>query len=183
MDIDDAFVDLLQRVRRLEVDTARSMRPGTIAAVRDGSARVRLGGSDDAPFLSPWMPYSQMAGAVKGHVRPSDGQQVVVFAPGGDLRRATAIPFTWSNENPSPGQGPDPVLTYGDVRLELRPSGFKVSVGAASIELTSEQAVTTADLVKALGTSLKHNDLEIGDTHRHRDVEPGAGLSGVPAGG
>lgn len=182
MDIDDAILEIWQRVQRLEGQSARAMRPGIVHAVRDGEVRLRLGGTDAEPYLSPWMPYSQWAGDKKGHLRPSIGQSMTAFAPGGDLRQAKALPFTWSDANPSPGTGPDPVFTYGDVKVEVTTSGFKVSVGASSIELTASQFLMTADLVKALGAAVRHNDLDIGDTHRHRDVAPGGGQSGIPVG-
>lgn len=197
-DVVDHFVEIYQRVQRLEGQNARAMRPGTVAEVRDGAVRLRLGGTDGEPYLSPWMPYSQMAGAIKGHARPSVGQQMTAFAPGGDMRQATAVPFTWSYANASPGAGPDPVFTYGDVRVEIHPGevkatvgggslsltgdAFEVKVGGGSIKLTASEFEMLADLVKAVGASLKHNDREVGDTHRHIDVVPGGGTSGVPVG-
>lgn len=197
MYVDDHILELYQRVQRLEGQNARSLRPGTVAQVRDGAVRMKIGSTDGGDdYLTPWVPYSQVAGAVKAHVRPSVGQQMMLAAPGGDLRQAVALPFTWSEANVSPGSGPDPAYTYGNVRIEVHPGevratiggaalsltsdAFEVSIGGGSIKLTASEFAMLADLVKAVGSSLMHNSKEVGDAHRHADVTPGPSPTGIP---
>lgn len=176
-------LELRQRLQILEGRTARAMRDAPVTHVdpAKGLCRVRLGGTDAEPFLSPWVPYSQMAGAVKGHVPVSVGQNVSFFAPGGDLVQGKVLPFTWSDANASPGSGADPVWTYGSVRVEVKTGGVKVSVGGASVELTDDQFLMTAELVKAVGTGMKHNAKNVGDTHIHGGILPGPANTDVPA--
>lgn len=146
-DIVSHVLELRQRLQILEGRTARSMRDAPVTHVdpAKGLCRVRLGGTDAEPFLSPWVPYSQMAGAVKGHVPVSVGQNVTLFAPGGDLMQAKVLPFTWSDANASPGSGADPVLTYGNVKVEVTAGGLKVTVGGTVFDLTTGGLHMVAD--------------------------------------
>lgn len=193
------IVELAKRVSVLEQAVERQMRPGTVHEVdaKKQRFRMRLNGDDGEPFLGPWIPYGQTAGALKFHNPPSVGQQMMMFAPAGEYRQATAYPMTFSDDNASPAEGGDEhVMTFGSVRLEIRGEQLKATVGGASLELT-DGAITiklggstltiTDDQIEAAtakmqvsGASLKHNAKEVGDTHRHRDVLPGPALTGVP---
>lgn len=52
--------------------------------------------------------------------------------------------------------------------------GKKVVIEAEEIEIKGKVSVT--------GTELKHNGKSVGDDHRHKDVMPGGGQTGVPNG-
>ena len=117
---------------------------------------------------------AQVAGALKVHALPSVGQQMTLFSPGGELAAGVAVPFTWSNDNPSPSDsGSENVLTFGAVRVELTAAGLKVSVGDAAIDITGDGLAVT-------GERLTHNGIFVGDTHVHTEVEKGGALSGPP---
>ena len=151
------LVELVARVADLERRVAGIMRHGTVAEVDPAKQRVRLdfgpshGG--DGRFLSPWIPYSQVSGALKVHTPPTVGQQFTAMSPTGDFQQAVAVPLTHHNGNPSPsGAGDQNVVTYGNVTmtladdliqaevggavLQMKASEIKLSIGASSIVMT-----------------------------------------------
>lgn len=141
--VDDDFIDhvarLAERVADLERRFENQDRYGTVEEVDPEKQRVRLriGGTDDEPMLSPWVPYAQTAGALKVHSPPSKGQQMLIHAPDGDLRQGIASGMTWSNNNASPSQsGEEHVLTFGSVKIEMRDGELIATVGGSSIKMT-----------------------------------------------
>lgn len=171
------LVELASRVAELERRFSGTMRHGTVEEVDPAKQIVRLnfGESDDGkPFLSPWIPYAQIAGALKVHTPPSKGQQFTLLSPTGDWQQAVAMPLTWSNQNPSPSQnGDENVLTFGNVRITVKDNLTEVKVGGVTMKISGEGVAIT-------GGRVSHDDLNIGSTHKHRDVMPGAGLTGIP---
>lgn len=127
---------------------ATMKRPGTVAAVDAEAKRVRLrlGGSDDEPFLSPWVPYAQIAGDLKVHAVPSVGQQMMLHAPSGDMRQGVAEPFTWSDDQPSPSDDPDEVrLEFGIVQLRLhKTEGLAIRMGEMLFVMDDEHIALRA---------------------------------------
>lgn len=170
------LLDLAFRIAILEQRLASMVRHGPAAEVNaaEGWVRLNLGEGEDGPLLSPKINYAQMAGGLKLHAPPTVGQNMTIIAPNGDMRQAIAVPMTWSDQNESPSDKADEnVLTFGSVRIALTDGGVKVTVGGFSIDITGAG-------LKALGGKIEHDGKEIGSTHRHRDVEPGAGQSGEP---
>lgn len=138
------LADLARRVADLERRMANGVREGTVDQVDPAKKRVRLklGGSDAEPFLSPWVPYSQQAGALKIHSPPSPGQQMTLISPAGDIRRGQAFPFTWSDAEPSPSDAGDQhVLTFGDLRLSLTAEGLTLQLGDSLITVEASRIV------------------------------------------
>ena len=153
-----ALVDILTRLAEGETRSANSLRYGTVSHVDPAKQRMRLrlGGTDDEPFLSPWMPYGQTAGALKLHNPPSVGQQFAMMSNGGDYRQSIAIPFTFSDDNSSPSdKGDEHVLTFGpytirltastleitagNMKTQIDPGYVKARVGAASVAVRDQQ--------------------------------------------
>lgn len=131
------IVEIVSRLAELERRVATMVRHGTVEAVDPEKQRVRLriGGTDEKPFLGPWVPYAQIAGALKVHTPPSTGQQMTLLSPTGDPRQAIALPMTWSNQNASPSdKGDEHVLTFGDCRIELRGNELVVKVPRILVE-------------------------------------------------
>jgi len=131
------LVEAVARVAELERRVAGMVRHGTVEQVDPQKQRVRLrlGGTDDKPFIGPWVPYAQIAGALKVHTPPSVGQQMTLLSPTGDPRQAVALPMTWSNQNAAPSdKGDEHVLTFGSCRIELRGNEIIVKVPRLFVE-------------------------------------------------
>jgi len=196
------LLEMIQRIQDLERRVANMIRHAPAQEVDPAKQTVRLSlaPEGDPEMLSPPIPYAQVAGptesGLKIHAPPMERQNMTVFAPSGDLRQAVAVPMTWSNDAPSPGQTRDPVLTYGQVRVDLTATGIKATVGTTVFEITTDKVeATIGDAKQTLtavaflakfekarfeGAKLEHNAANVGDTHRHIDSMPGPDKTGVP---
>ncbi len=188
------LVELASRVAELERRFSGNMRHGTVAEVDAGKQRVRLNFGKDVdgkPFLSPWVPYAQIAGALKVHTPPSKGQQFTMLSPTGDWQQAVALPMTWSDNNKSPSSaGNENVLTYGNVRATIKDDLTQVHVGGTEFEITSGHVKVkvggvsveiSGDGVAITGGKVTHNGKNIGSSHIHGGVVSGGDLTDVPA--
>jgi len=171
------IVELAARIAELERRFSGMMRHGPVEEVDTSRHRVRLKFGTDVegkPFLSPWIPYAQTAGALKVHLPPSVGQQFTMMAPAGDWQQAVAVPFNWSNQNPAPSKsGKENVLTFGDVRATLKEGGLEVSAGGVSLQLTGSGLSVT-------GGDVRHDGMNIGATHTHGGVALGTAETEAP---
>jgi phage baseplate assembly protein V len=172
------LAELAGRIADLERRVFGLMRHGTVAAVDAGRGMVRLklgqstAGGD---FLGPWVPYSQIAGAMKAHVPPAVGQQMTLMSPSGDIRQAVALPLTWSEQNESPSSsGEENVVVYGDVTIKLTADALRLDVGAVSL-------VVSAAGISVTGGRVEHDGKNIGSSHIHGGVERGPANTAPPA--
>lgn len=146
------------RIDALERRFETSQHHGTVHEVDTAKSRVRLklGEVNGEPVIGPWVPYAQVAGAVKAHVPPSVGQQMTAISPSGDPRQAIALPMTFSNENPSPGSSADPVITYGDFTFTLEPD--RLTVNGPNVDVKCERAHVEAEEVLVESPSVDLGD-------------------------
>jgi len=138
--------DLADIKRRLE----NSERHGVVHAVDvdKKKCRLRIGGTDEEPFLTPWVPYSQVAGDLKIHSPPSVGQQMTFRCPDGDFRQGCVIPYTWSNQNPSPSDRTDEhVTTFGQSKQTIREGQLKQEVGSSQVRVSGERVRAVAPMI------------------------------------
>lgn len=167
------------RLRLAEVERRQdnTLRHGVVAEVdpAKGTVRLKVGkNTDGTDVLSPKIPYGQMAGGLKVHAPPTVGQNMTMFSPGGEMEQAIAMPFTWNNANKSPSSsGDENVLTFGDVKVTLLASSVRFEIGGFVFELSAAGMV-------AEGGRLEHDGLDIGSTHKHGGVMPGAARTLVP---
>jgi phage baseplate assembly protein V len=165
-----ALIDLVARVAEIERRLSAMMRHGTVAQINPATQTVRLrfGDSDGGgDFLSPPVPYSQAAGALKVHSPPTVGQQMTIMAPGGDLAQGVAMPMGFSDANPAPSSAGDRnVITFGAVTLTLRSDGLTAAVGGVTLDLSAGGLAIT-------GGAVTHNGTNIGSSHVHGGITPG----------
>jgi len=137
MRLDQLLADIFRRTAEIERRFDGMVKQGTVAEVdpKAGTVRIRYGGTDEKPFLSPPIPYAQTAGALKVHSPPSVGQQMTAISGSGDFRQGLAVPMTWSDANKSPSEkGDENVLTFGSATVELRGDEIVVKVPRLLIE-------------------------------------------------
>jgi phage baseplate assembly protein gpV len=161
-------------------------RLGTVSEVdhKKGLARVEFSDQGGKKFIGPWMPWGEVAaGGTRSHIPPTVGEQVAVISESGDLADGEISMSVPSNANPRPHDGPEPVITHGDVRLQINKDEFtftgtlRVKKGDLIVE---EGDASITGSVHFKGPSVRHNDKNIGDTHIHSGVEPGGATSSVP---
>ncbi|WP_276200577.1 phage baseplate assembly protein V [Chelatococcus sp. XZ-Ab1] len=138
MTLSDLLAELLRRIAEVERRQDGLVKRGRVAEVDPAAGKVRLRLNEESaaePFLSPWVPYAQMAGALKVHSPPSVGQQMTVISETGDFQQGLAVPMTWSDRNPAPSdKGNEHVGTFGQFRFELREGELIVKVPRILIE-------------------------------------------------
>jgi phage baseplate assembly protein gpV len=123
------LIEALARSAQQDWRIANSRTSGPVVAVDAvaGKARIRLGGTDEEPFLVPWVRYAQTMGALKVHSAPSIGQQMDLHSDNGDFEQGTLHPRTQSDANPSPSDKPDEhVLTFGPWTFTLKSGQWEV---------------------------------------------------------
>ncbi|MBX8803213.1 baseplate assembly protein [Ochrobactrum sp. MR28] len=155
-------------------------RTGKIAVVdhKKGLARVEISRPEGKPFLSPWVPWKEVAsGGIKSHIPPTVGEQVDLVSESGDLADAVIDMSTPSNENPRPHDGPEAVITKGNSRLLI--GDDEISIATTTINVSAKTTNIEGDL-HIKGGKLTHNDVNIGDSHVHGGVEPGSSDTSEP---
>lgn len=81
------------------------IRIGTIAEVDHAAARVRVKSGD---LLTGWMPWADTrAGTTRTWSPPTLGEQVLVFAPGGDTENGVALTALYQSAHPAPSKSAD----------------------------------------------------------------------------
>lgn len=113
---------LSMEVARLNRVIQRQSRFGTVAEIDAGRARARvlLSDPDHGQFIGPWRPWAEMAGATRSWSPPSVGQQMLVIAPGGDLRQSIMLPATFSDSITAPSDRSDANrVSFGAGQLDM----------------------------------------------------------------
>jgi len=156
---DEHLVRLWAEVAELKRRQANVVRHGPVKEVdaKKRICRVQLNpdGDKEQPFKTAWIPYAQFAGDYKFHNPPTVGQNVTVFAPGGELSQAVALPFTWSDQFPSPSEKQDEhIVTFGKTKITIKKDLLEFLCGSASITLTESGKITLkGDLIETDGTT------------------------------
>lgn len=134
----DRLVELERKVAEQERRNRNRKRTGTIAEVDNarGLARVKIMDGERGPYLSPWVPWKEVAsGGIKSHIPPTVGEQVDLVSENGDMTDAVIDMSTPSTSNPRPHDGPDAVITKGSVRIFISDDHAKID--APSITFTA----------------------------------------------
>ena len=142
-EIQNSLADAHAEIARLRWAHDHSMLHGPVCDVdaKEHLCRIVVGENEDGEEVkSPWIPYSQIAGTRKVHSVPSKGQQMTMLSPNGDYLQAVAVPFTWSNHNPSPSEkGDEDIETRGKTRITQKDASYKREVDGVT-ESFSKQA-------------------------------------------
>lgn len=165
------IVELERRVAEQDRRNRNRRRTGKITEVDNEKGLARVQFSDNPkPYKGGWMPWLEIAaGGTSTHIPPTVGEQVDVVSESGDLTDGVIDFSTHSDQNPRPHNGPEAVIKHGNVRIEI--SDSKVTI-TGDVKITGK--------VDFEGDYVKHNGHRIDDQHKHTDVEPGSGVSGVP---
>lgn len=99
------LAELARRVAELERRLASAIRLGTVLAVDPDAARVTVRyGSEAATAPIPWV--AAAAGETRAWRAPSEGEQVVLLCPGGELALAIALPGVYRDKFRAPEADP-----------------------------------------------------------------------------
>lgn len=165
-------VELERKIAEQERRNRNRRRTGTIVSVdyAKGLARVKIMDGEAQPYLSPWMPWKEVAaGGTSSHIPPTVGQQVDVVSESGDLADAVIDFSMHSNTNRRPHDGPEAVIVHG---------GTRITIGDGAVEIVADVTIKGALAIE--GPSVTHNGTNIGDTHVHGGVVSGGDDTDVP---
>jgi len=126
---------LVNEIAELKRRDRNRKRTGKISKIdlSKGLARVEFEIRDGKKYLSPWMPWKEIAaGNIKAHIPPSIGEQVDVVSETGDLGDGVIDMSIPSNQNARPHDGEEAVLTIGGTRIE---------VGSAAVIIKADKIV------------------------------------------
>ena len=129
IDFVNRLVELERKVAELDRRARNRKRTGTISEVDNakGLARVKIADGDQGPYLSPWVPWKEVAsGGIKSHIPPTVGEQVDLVSESGDMTDAVIDMSTPSDANPRPHDGPEAVITKGSVRIFISDDHAKI---------------------------------------------------------
>lgn len=188
-------------------DISSLLRVGTIVEVDLATARCRVAygdpDSDDGEAETGWIPWLAMrAGATRIWSPPSEGEQVLLLCPDGQLTAAIALPGIWRDLFPPPGSDPADLIEWPDgARVLYDPDASEMQItlpAGATLQLVSPGGVT----LDAEGGFTLRGDVTIegdvnvegridamgdivGDgislaSHLHGGVQSGAAKTGVP---
>ena len=126
--------------------------------------RMRVGGRDDDPFLSPWVPYVSPNGGPQGlnvHRVPKEGEQLTLLSPAGDFQQGVATSLFWSNQHPPPSDEPDAVvithpnfkLTLKDAKLSIEAKEIEFKAGGSTVQITASKIRLVSQLIETDGTT------------------------------
>ncbi|WEJ33866.1 baseplate assembly protein [Devosia sp. SD17-2] len=115
----DLIVGMKADLEMLKTAFGNSLKIGPVAQIdAEKGYRLRLGGKDDEPFLSPWYPHPETG---KTSVPLKLKQIVGVVNPAGDPRQGLVFRAGYSDDNPSPNTDMNAnVFDDAGVRIEIK---------------------------------------------------------------
>jgi phage baseplate assembly protein V len=161
------ILELLTRIAEVERKLDSMFRHG---AVHDRKkiegrwfVRLKVGGTDEKPFLSPWIPYSSPNGGAQGlnvHRVPAKGEQLTMLSPAGDFRQAVATSLFWSDDHPPPSEDEDAVtITHPKFKLDLKDGTLKIAT-SENVDIKSNQTIKL-DAGQAITFKVGESEIEI----------------------
>lgn len=168
----EVIIDMAVDLAMLKTALGKMIKVGPVAVVdAEKGYRIRLGGTDDEPFLSPWRPHPETG---KTSVPLKEGQIVGLLNPSGDPRQGLLLRGGYSDAHSSPN---------GDMAANVfEDAGVKVTVAAGKLTAVvgGVSMILSPEGVDFNGGHVRHNGKLIDDTHTHGGVFTGFDSTDVP---
>lgn len=153
------LVELHARIAEIERKMDGMLRHGPVHERKkiegEWHVRIKMGGTDSEPTLSPWLPYTVANGGPNGlniHRVPAKGEQMSMLSPSGDPRQAVLLPYFWSNDHKPPSNDEDALtITHPKFKLNLKDGELSVE----SSEVVNVKASKTITLDAGESVTLK----------------------------
>ena len=148
--------EMAEMARRLE----NLIRIGTVAEVDPDQARIRVKYGEDpdgAAVLTGWLPWlTPRAGEDRDWWPPSDGEQVLLFSPSGELTAGIALPAIYQRAHPAPESdlGKHTALYRDGARIEYDAAAHHLKAvmpGGGTAELVADGGLAITGNVTVTG--------------------------------
>lgn len=167
------FVALRADLEFLKSAFGNALKVGPVEVIdAEKGYRLKLGGTDDDPFLSPFYPHPETG---KTSVPLKKGQIVGVINPSGDPRQGVMFRGGYSDEHSSPN---------GDMEANVfEDAGVRVTVADGALVIVAGGVTMTISGVgvSITGGRVEHDGKNIGSSHVHGGVVPGGADTDVPS--
>ncbi len=170
------IAEMQRQIVELGRKQANMIRSGKVIEVDAANQRVKVDiGDEGNPLPSPWIRWSERAGARKTWNPPSVGELMTVMSPSGEVSaNSLAVHGGFTDDNPAPSADGDAlVFTLGDFIATVTGTGVLVAIGGFTANLTAAGLET-------LGGQISHDGKDIGSTHTHPGITPGGGNTQPP---
>ena len=150
------ILDVKETLYDLTARNSQRIKHGTVAEVDAKKQVMRLllgpddegqggAGGESEKYLSPWIPYNQIAGTRKVHSPPSKGQQMTLISPNGFHDELSyTMPYTFSDNNPSPSEDPDAdVEVRGRTRKTQKDGSYTEEIDGITRSVTKKSRSVT----------------------------------------
>lgn len=116
------FIAMRLDIEMMKTAFGNSLKVGPVEVIdAEKGYRLRLGGTDQEPFLSPWYPHPESGGENSSWMPMAVGQIVGVINPSGDPRQGVVFRGGFSDQYPPPSQDLDAcVFILGGLRITLK---------------------------------------------------------------
>lgn len=144
--------------------------------------RVKVRFEDEDDTVSLWLDVlAKASGSSKSFMMPEIDDEVwcALDQKGED---GCIIGSKYNDKDATPFDGNDDVgFVFPGGSIHIDRAGGSVTVKSSGVVTIEAGRIILRGPVAIEGASITHNGTDIGDTHRHRDVEPGPSFTGVPA--
>lgn len=167
----ERIVVLERIVNRQEMRLNNMFREGKVTDVdyEKGLAVVDAHG-----VISKQLPWMEPAGDIVEWTPLAAGQRVLMVSPGGQAGRGFIIPGGFTDSVPQPhNKQAEKRIKIGGAQLTQSATELLFEVGGTTFSFTAEGFSQTGGMVK-------HNERNIGDTHKHIEVTAGPDVTGPP---
>ena len=167
------FIAMRLDVEMLKTAFGNALKVGPVEVVDAKKGyRLRLGGTNDAPFLSPWYPHPETG---KTSIPLRKGQIVGVVNPSGDPRQGLMFRGGYSDANPSPNDDMEAnVFEDAGVRISVANGALVVEAGGVTFRFSGDGFEQT-------GGKQTHDGRNVGSTHVHGGVVTGSSKTSEPS--
>ncbi len=175
-DLGTQIARIVSQIGDLQRKQANIVRSGRVIDIDPAKGRVRIDlGDEDTPFPSPWIPWTERAGARKTWNPPSVGEFMTVLSRSGEVNEnSLAIHGGFTDENAAPsGDGDALAFSLGELSAVVLGASATLTIGG--VTFTFSGAGLSID-----GGEIKHNGTDVGDTHKHSGVMSGPAQTGTP---
>jgi phage baseplate assembly protein gpV len=178
-----SLANILSRIAEIERKLATLAVPATVhERDHEKGVRFKLADADGQPVLSSWVQPPDANKGTRSRWLPQVGAQALLFTPAGGDRALAFVPMSHHENSPNPASGADDTVIYddGNCRFAIADGKITLKSGSSVVTIEGDKVEINTDLVHMKGDMVRHNELQIGDKHKHRDVIPGGGVSGIP---